>query len=167
MDQESFIYTGNKTGEISFPLGGLGTGCIGLAGNGRLIDWEIFNKPNKGSTNGFSHFAIKAEANGQVLDTRVLHGDLHPPYTGILKQGHFSSFGFGPPREYLTGVPHFDEVVFRGEFPIAELDFIRTDFPGKVKMRAFNPFIPLNARDSSIPAAFIEFEIVNTTHLLQ
>ena len=33
--------------EISFPLGGIGSGCIGLAGNGRLVDWEIFNRPNK------------------------------------------------------------------------------------------------------------------------
>ena len=59
---DRFLYTGSKTNQISFPLGGIGTGCIGLAGNGRLIDWEIFNRPNKGSVNGFSHFAIKAEA---------------------------------------------------------------------------------------------------------
>ena len=43
---DRFLYQGNKTNQISFPLGGLGTGCIGLAGNGRLIDWEIFNRPN-------------------------------------------------------------------------------------------------------------------------
>ena len=49
-----FLYTGPKTNQISFPLGGLGTGCIGLAGNGRLIDWEIFNKPNKGGINGWT-----------------------------------------------------------------------------------------------------------------
>ena len=54
-------YQESKLREISFPLGGLGTGCIGLSGNGRLIDWEIFNKPNKGSVNGFSHFSVKAE----------------------------------------------------------------------------------------------------------
>lgn len=58
----SFIYKGSKTKEISFPLGGIGTGCIGLSGNGRLMDWEIFNKPNKGSANGFSHFAVKVES---------------------------------------------------------------------------------------------------------
>ena len=44
---ENFIYRGPNTKEISFPLGGIGTGCIGLSGNGRFIDWEIFNKPNK------------------------------------------------------------------------------------------------------------------------
>ena len=48
------IYEGRNINEISFPIGGIGSGCIGLAGNGRLIDWEIQNKPNKGSSNGFS-----------------------------------------------------------------------------------------------------------------
>lgn len=118
-----FLYTGSKTNEISFPLGGLGTGCIGLAGNGRLIDWEIFNRPAKGSVNGFSHFAIRAECRGQVVDARVLHGDLHPPYSGSLQAPDFASFGFGPRREYLTGLPHFSQVEFRGEFPVAALKF--------------------------------------------
>jgi uncharacterized protein (DUF608 family) len=49
-----------KQKNISFPLGGIGAGCIGLAGNGELIDWEIFNRPNKNTRNGYSHFAIKA-----------------------------------------------------------------------------------------------------------
>lgn len=52
--EKNFMYTGAKTSQISFPLGGIGTGSIGLAGNGRLIDWEIFNRPNKLSFNGFS-----------------------------------------------------------------------------------------------------------------
>jgi len=112
-----FLYKGRKTNEISFPLGGIGTGCIGLAGNGRLIDWEIFSRPNKCSLNGFSHFAIKAEAGGKVLDARVLNGDLRPPYTGG-GLAHFSGFGFGPYREHMTGMPHFKEVEFRGEFPV-------------------------------------------------
>ncbi len=106
----TYIYRGKKTKAISFPLGGIGTGCIGLAGNGRLIDWEIFNRPNKGSVNGFSHFAIKAESADKVVDARVLYGDLLPPYTGDMATPMWASFGFGPRREYLTGLPHFRDV---------------------------------------------------------
>ena len=158
----TFVYAGDKTKEISFPLGGIGTGCIGLAGNGRLIDWEIFNRPNKGSVNGFSHFAIKAQQAGEVLDARILNGDLQPPYSGQ-GTGRYASFGFGPPREFLAGLPHFGNVVFRGEFPIAVLDFKERKFPGQVRMTAFNPFIPLNDKDSGIPGAFFEFQITNPT----
>ena len=95
-----FIYRGARTKEISFPLGGIGTGCIGLAGNGQLIDWEIFNRPNKKSMNGFSHFAIKAESNGKMLDVRVLNGDMLAPYTGkqLDYKGSLDLYGFGPAR---------------------------------------------------------------------
>jgi len=158
-----FVYTGARTKEISFPLGGIGTGCIGLAGNGRLVDWEIFSRPNKGSANGFSHFAVKAEADGKLLDARVLNSDLLPPYSGQMGKPGYQSFGFGPPRDYLAGVPHFREVDFQGEYPIAQLRFIDGKFPGEVRMTAFAPFIPLNDVDSSIPAAFFEVEVRNTT----
>jgi hypothetical protein len=33
---------------ISFPLGGVAAGSLGLGGRGQLRDWEIFNRPNKG-----------------------------------------------------------------------------------------------------------------------
>ncbi len=159
---DKFIYKKDKTREISFPLGGIGSGCIGLSGTGRLIDWEIFNKPNKGSANGFSHFAIKAEAEGKVLDARVLNGDLHSPYSGDYNiRRIFAGFGFGPDRSTMAGMPHFNDVEFKGEFPIANLKFINEKFPGNVEMTAFNPFIPLNDEDSSIPGAFFEIQVEN------
>ena len=159
-----FLYRGAKTGQISFPLGGIGTGSIGLAGNGRLIDWEIFNRPNKGSVNGFSHFAVKVEKGEQLVDARILHGDLTAPYQGELQGNRFSSFGWGPRREYLTGLPHFQSVDFRGEYPLAELTYHDDTFPGQVQLQAFNPLIPLNADDSGIPAAFFAFSVTNTTN---
>ena len=159
-----FVYTGARTGEISFPLGGIGTGCVGLAGNGALVDWEIFNRPGKGSLNGFSHFAIKAQRGRKVLDARVLNGDYPPPYVGDLTGKAYHSFGFGPARQRMPGMPHFREVVFRGEFPIAMLTFKDGGFPGRVRMTAFNPFIPLNDRDSGLPAAFFEIEVANPTN---
>ena len=68
-------YTGDNLREIAFPLGGIGSGSIGLAGNGSLVDFEIFNRPDKGSISPYTFFAIKAEyPNGESV-TRVLQGD--------------------------------------------------------------------------------------------
>jgi len=156
------VYTGDRLRQISFPLGGIGSGCIGLAGSGRLIDWEIFNRPNKGSINGYSHFAVKAERDGRLLDARVLNGDLNTEHAGELMAGAAERFGFGPQRGRMAGAPHMEEVTFRGEFPLAHLEFACAAFPGAVAMTAFNPFIPLNDRDSSIPAAFFEIRVRNT-----
>jgi non-lysosomal glucosylceramidase len=157
---KNFLYTGNKTNEISFPLGGIGSGCIGLAGNGRLIDWEIFNTPNKNSFNGFSFFAIKAEHQGQIRLAKVLNGDIHAPYSGSGK-GKFNGFGFGVERETLAGLPHFKRTTFKGEFPVAEVNFEDDENILDVKLTAFNPFIPLNDKDSSIPVAILTYEVVN------
>lgn len=162
----NFIYKGEKTREISFPLGGVGGGCIGLAGNGRLIDWEIFNRPNKGSLNGMSHFAVRAERGGKVLDARILHGDLPPPYTGEMAGARFNSgFGWGPRRENLCGMPHFREHLFEGTYPTAKIKFAGEEkFPGTVTLHAWSPFIPANDHDSSLPGAFFEVDIVNTAN---
>ena len=77
----------------------------------------------------------------------------------------YASFGWGPRREYMTGLPHFLAVEFRGEYPLADLNYIdkEGEFPGQVACRAFNPLIPLNSKDSGIPAAFFEFSLTNTT----
>lgn len=147
-------YDDRKTGRISFPLGGIGTGSIGLCGNGALRDWEIFNRPNKDSYNGFTHFAVRAENGRKVIDARVLQGDAMPPYDTAF---------YGTPRESLAGLPHFRKASFEGVYPEAKMRFTDPSFPGKTSLKAFNPFIPHNSRDSSLPAAFFEIEIENTT----
>ena len=158
-----FTYQGERAKEISFPLGGIGSGSLGLSGSGRLIDWELYNRPNKQSDNYFSHFAIKTEADGELLDARVLHGDLPPGHMGNIRYRHHGGYGFGPNRSTLAGVPHFESLTFQGEFPIAKLAFADLKFPGSLSMTAFNPFVPLNDKDSSIPSAFFDLELTNTT----
>lgn len=159
-------YEGKRLYQISFPLGGIGTGCIGLAGNGRLRDFEIYNRPNKRSLNGFTGFVIKAEREGKLLDARSLTGAAEMPLMGERPQGVEGGnigFGCGPLDKTLAGWPHFRSVSFNGEFPVARLEFQDDRFPGGVEMSAFNPFIPMNSEDSSLPAAFFSFEIENST----
>jgi len=154
------LYKEEYLNEISFPLGGIGTGCIGLAGNGSLIDWEIFNRPSKGSTNGASHFAVKAIGQDKIT-TKVLMGDVYKELSGRFGSG--SGFGNGLNSCTMAGFPHFRNVLFDGEFPIATVKFTDEDFPAEITLTAFNPFIPLDDQNSSIPAAFFELDIENNT----
>jgi len=158
------IYEKQKAKNISFPLGGIGTGSIGLAGNGELTDWEIFNRPNKCSRNGYSHFAVKASyANKNIV--KVLQGDTNEDLMGVScgSKGHYG-YGYGPRENSLAGFPHFKNVSFDGTFPIAKLLFSDEDFPALVRLCAFNPFIPHDEFNSSLPAAFFEWEIENITN---
>lgn len=158
------IYVGEKTKEIIFPLGGIGSGSIGLTGNGQLVDWEIFNRPNKGSRNGYSHLAVKAQRGEEVLDVRVLQGDWQKDFVGQYSKERFSGYGFGPDACTMAGYRHFRQCTFNGEFPIASLDFADEAFPGHVQLTAFNPFIPMDEDNSSIPAAFFTVTFKNTTN---
>ena len=153
------VYRKESLKEISFPMGGIGTGCIGLSGNGSLIDWEIFNRPNKGGDNGFSHFAVKAARGDQTLDARVLCADDNTQLSGAYGYG----FGAGKRSVSMQGFPHFRDAVFTGEFPVATVAFEDDTFPGRVTLTGWNPLIPLNDRDSGIPAAFIEIAVTNPT----
>lgn len=159
-------YSDKYTKEISFPLGGIGTGSIGISGNGSLIDWEIFNRPNRCSVNEYSHFAIKAENKGRVVDARILNGDIYKDFMGTPYASHHHSWGFGhgSNRTTLAGMAHFENVCFNGEFPIAEIEYKAEKMPAQIKLTAFNPFIPCDSENSSIPSAFFEWEIKNTSN---
>ena len=156
------IYRKEALANISFPLGGIGTGCIGLLGNGELSDFEVENRPSKNMRNGYTHFAVRATTR-TGSDLRILHGDTNESYMGRPRRSNlYAGFGYGPSSDSLAGMPHFREVELDGRFPTAALSFLDPDFPGKVGLFAFNPFIPHREDDSGIPAAFFEVTLENT-----
>ncbi|MFQ9800561.1 MAG: GH116 family glycosyl-hydrolase [Clostridia bacterium] len=90
--KKSNLYTGEHTSQISFPLGGIGSGCIGLSGTGTLIDWEIFNRPNKNTLNQYSGFAIKAYQSDRLVSAKIIAGPYQPPYMGQKPPGRNDFF---------------------------------------------------------------------------
>ncbi len=120
-------YRNEHLKEIVFPLGGIGVGSIGLAGNGKLVDCEIFNRPNRESTFGYTSFAVKVENDQGVLDYRVLTGDNYKDYIGTV-YGEFWQGNVTP----LCGFRHYQDVELSGSFPIAQLTFADKHFPGTV-----------------------------------
>lgn len=154
------IYEKENLRNISFPLGGIGTGSVGLAGNGSLIDWEIFNRPNKQTFNGYSHFAVNVQA-GEKSYTRVLQGDAVESLMGGRDDDPYRSVGHGPHRETMVAFPRFKNISFDGRFPVARINYLDDDFPVTAKLTAFNPFIPHDDFDSSLPVAMFEWEITN------
>ena len=70
-------------------------------------------------------------------------------------------FGFGPSFEAMGGFPHFKNTVFDATFPIANIKFTDDTFPAAITLTAFNPLIPSDEYNSSIPAAFFEWQVDN------
>jgi uncharacterized protein (DUF608 family) len=147
------VYRDQYLNEISFPLGGIGTGSIGLLGRGSLRDFEIFNRPNVGSVFPKTFALIRVKVEGQEPACRVLEGPISRPYTPV-DGGKFHANG--------EGYPHMDECTFRGEYPFAWIDFTCYNLPVKVQLEAYNPFIPSEADASGIPAAILRYSVTNT-----
>jgi len=144
-------FRGSEHPELAFPVGGIGTGTISLGARGELRDWEIFLRPNKGLNLPYTFFAARARLKGERSVTKVLEARHSPPYTG----------GHGYLKNNAAGLPHFQDTEFIGEYPFARVNFIDREFPLKVSMEVFNPFIPLEPDDSGIPAAIFLITMKN------
>ncbi|MBN1673945.1 MAG: hypothetical protein JXR37_23045 [Kiritimatiellae bacterium] len=145
-------FSGRQLDEIAFPIGGIGTGCISLGGWGQLRDWEIFNRPNKGYNPNVCFFALHAREAGRRPEARLLRGRPQGSYVG---DGH-GRF------DWAAGFPPMRTCTFTGRFPFAELSLRDPRVPLSVCLEAFNPFIPLDDRNSSIPIAIFLFHLRNT-----
>lgn len=136
---------------IAFPLGGVAAGSISLGGRGQLRDWEIFNRPNKGFAPNYAMPSIWARAGNAKPVARVLEARILPPYEG--------ENGLG--SNNAPGLSRLESAKFRGEFPLARIDFEDRSLPVKVSLDAFTPFIPHEADDSGLPVAVLRYRVTN------
>jgi non-lysosomal glucosylceramidase len=145
-------FSGEALREIAFPLGGIGTGTISLGGYGQLRDWEIFNRPAKGARNPFTFVSLRLAGGG--LDKpliRVLERQPLPPF----------NYAHGVPRETGLGLPRFRKATFIGAYPFAQLHLTDARLPVEVLLEAFNPMIPLDTDNSSLPLAVLDYTIAS------
>jgi non-lysosomal glucosylceramidase len=147
---EPTVYRGAELEKIGMPIGGICAGQLYLGGDGRLWHWDIFNlhqasnftssdgpnyaRPPKPASPIEQGFALKLTAAGQ---TRIRTLD---------------SRGFDPRH-----------TAFRGQYPMAFVDYRDPALPVTVSLEAFSPFIPLNVADSSLPATVMRFTVKNTS----
>jgi non-lysosomal glucosylceramidase len=145
------VFSGPQLSEIAFPLGGVGTGCIGLGGRGQLRDWEIFNRPDKGNSPNYAFAAVRVDDGRGAPFVSVLEGRLQPPYQG--------AFGLG--SRNAPGLQRLQGATFTGEFPFARVAFRDRRVPVRIALEAFSPFIPHEADDSGLPVAVLRYRVKN------
>ena len=160
-------YEGDYLKYIAFPLGGIGTGCVGFSGAGKLVNWEIFNNANKGYQPRQSFISIWAKAEGEKSVFKVLEGQLTERLDGpvyLTEDMWYLGNGAGPQQTQGAGLPRMRDCKFVGRFPFAKVNLEDTTLPLKATVEGWSPFIPNNDKDSSIPAAIFYVNLQNTTN---
>ena len=150
---KTFSYSGAESSGVLFPLGGIGTGSVGICSNGSLKLDEICNSFG-GSDKSGAFFALKSETVSGNASVRIIEARAEN-----LKEKSSDSRG----NALLACGGGFEKNTFTSYFPFADLAYEDVSFPAKVTATAFNPFIPLNCTDSGIPAAFFSFSVENTS----
>jgi len=145
-------HTGRQLARISCPLGGIGTGGIGLGGRGNLQDWQIFNRPDIGNALEYAFPSLWVKTAASAPYAVVLERRLLPPYD-------LHEEGLGAAN--VPGLPRLAEATFHGSFPLSRIDFADPDCPVHVTLEAFSPFQPLDADASGLPCAILSYSIRN------
>jgi non-lysosomal glucosylceramidase len=150
-------YDSEHLDKIALPLGGIGTGTFSLGGRGNFQDFELMSRPakgyNPGSGRGNSMFFTLFTSFEGKKDLRLLEGPV--PY--YLYEGSSGAIATN------HGLPRFSEAVFDAAYPFGQVKLSTPQVPVMVRIKAFNPLIPGDADNSSIPMAVVDFEVTNTT----
>jgi len=133
------VYRGEHLKAVAFPMGGIGAGNVSICGTGELREWEIFNRHNLRAVLPGSFFAVRARAAGGKPVARLLQ------------------------TEPIGSLPTVESIEFIGEYPIAMLRYRDSDLPVDVSLEALSPLIPLDSKDSGIPAVIFVFTAKNRT----
>ena len=109
-----------------------------MNGQGKISAWQIFNTMSEHDLPG-SFFAIRSQEEGKKPIVRALQ---------TVAQGKFKAV---------------DSLKFIGEYPFAKYDFQDAELPVDVTLEAYNPFIPLDSKNSAIPSAIFNITIENNS----
>ncbi len=130
------VYSGEYLEAISFPLGGIGAGTIQINGRAKRAIWQIFNNFEAVDLPD-SFFAVRAALPGREPVIRTLQTTPEGPF------------------------PEMKRLAFSGEYPFAWYDFDDPALPLSVRLEAFTPLVPLDAKSSAVPCAVFNLSAEN------
>lgn len=138
------VFRGEELPFVGMPVGGIGTGQLYLCGDGTLGCWEIFNNHEFKGTGDRNYAGFEPARPVDQGFAAIVEADGQRTVRALTRGG-------------------FSDITFTGEYPIGRVLYKEPGFPVEVELEAFSPFIPLNARDSALPATILNIRLKNTS----
>jgi len=148
------------------PLGGLGTGTVELRSDGLFHEWQIMNNAPWGPGPGPGITPEVKCAGGDVCSLGdALHMGLQVHGDGVNHSAYLST---APAPSRILNEPyampwlqHASSIESTMRFPFSNLTFRFDDIPVSATLEAFSPFIPLDAKNTGLPVAFLTYSLKN------
>jgi len=137
------VYAASESQTLGMPVSGIATGQMYLRNDGTLGLWHIFNR------HIFTGYGLECY--------RTYRPDR------AVESGFAVAFDGDGGRTVKPLNQDFGTVEFAGEYPIGLVRYRADGVPVEVEMEAFSPFIPLNAKDSALPATVFHITLKNTS----
>lgn len=156
------VYKGKELAYIGMPVGGIGTGTLYLGGDGRLWLWDIFNETKEGiADKTYKDWQGKKEI--KPRDGANFIFPIAPEYP--FEQG----FGIRVIQKDTVWNKNldfkgFEDITFKGQYPLAEVNYRDAKLPVTIVLQSFSPFVPLDVAASSYPATVMRFKVTNTSN---
>jgi uncharacterized protein (DUF608 family) len=145
-------YPAERTRAIAMPVGGIGTGCFALGGDGALLDWQLMSRPHRGWRPAYSHLLLRLQPEGDAPRLRILES-LHRL---ALDSDHGAAGA-------LAGIPRMRALGFDAAYPFGRARLQDPEMPLEAHIEAFNPIIPEATDDSSLPFGLLRINLHNHT----
>src|SRR5438552_7355992 len=131
----------------------MGAGMFCMEGTGAISNMSVRNKPDVfNEPEFFAALSIKGMQNG----SKILEGAV-PDWKKFGQPGSANGSGGA-----TTGLPRFNNAVFKARFPFATIELTDKELPVKVELTAWSPFIPTDENNSSLPVGELTYNITNT-----
>jgi uncharacterized protein (DUF608 family) len=153
-------YNGAQGLQVAMPMGGIGAGTICLTAFGALQDFSLRHVPDLSTLTetagprpgGFAMLRVL----GSKPVTKVLEGP-YPPEK-IYNQGMHPG---GNRQAGYEGFPRMEKSSFKAAYPYGEVTMSHPEVPLKVTLNAWSPLIPLDDKNSGLPAVMLEYKLEN------
>jgi len=143
------VYSGDELDTIGMPIGGICTGQVYLGGDGKLWHWDIFKDYGGAEEHADPrgpHYATPLKQQSPIEQgfALKLHENNETKFIALDKTG-------------------FTDITFNGRYPIGYVNYSDQNFPVTVALKAYSPFIPLDAGNSGLPITLMEYTIKNSS----
>ena len=160
--------TGEKLRCSAMPLGGIGTGTIALGGDGLLKQWQITNTVKHRAFVPNSFFAVRtrtlSNSNENSISRALICTKPHDNIDFIPAKSVNDHIITKNMKEFFDILPQFENIIYDGEYPVSFLKFEDSKLPVEIKLNAFNPFIPLDSKNSGLPLIIFQFHFKNISN---